>query len=56
MGVEAKALVKDVVQEAVPVPLALGLTTAVAQTGVPPLVKATLPAGGHAVRGRVHSV
>lgn len=45
--VAEKALVKVVVQEAVPVPLLLlGVTTAVAQTGVPPLVNATLPLTG----------
>jgi len=46
MGVEAKALLKDVTQEAVPVPLLFALTTAGLQTFTPPLVKVTLPVGG----------
>jgi len=45
MGVEAKAVVKATEQEAVPVPLLLLVTTAGAQTFVPPLVKVTLPVG-----------
>ena len=44
--VEVKALRNGVVQVAVPVPLLLKVTTAVAQTGVPPLVKVTLPPTG----------